>query len=93
MKTKLSLLFTALAFASVASLATAGPSLDQLHLRKQIADANRSATVVRDSDYRVTYTPSPSGKGGLVARRDANVGSANIALFKSHKKDACCAKH
>jgi hypothetical protein len=92
MKTKLSLFVTALAFASVASLAQAGPSLDQLHLRKQIADANRSATVVSSGNFTVTYTPSPSGKGGVVARQDANAGSTNIALFKSHKKDACCAK-
>jgi hypothetical protein len=92
MKTKLTCLITALAFASIGTIATAGPDLDQLAMRKKIADSNRSANVVHNTSYGVTYTPSPSGKGGIVARQDSNQGSTNIALFKSQKKDACCEK-
>jgi hypothetical protein len=92
MKTKLAFLVTALAVASMGTIATAGPDLQTMELRKKIADANRSTTVVRDTGYGVTYVPSPSGKGHIVAKQDAGSGATNIALFKSHKKDACCEK-
>ena len=93
MKTKLAFLITALAVASMGTIATAGPDLQTMELRKKIADANRSTTVVRDVGYGVTYVPSPSGKGGIVAKRDSTSGVTNIALFKSHKKHSCCEKH
>lgn len=92
MKTKLTFLLTAIAFASISSIATAGPDMDQLALRKKIADSQRIGTVVRDSNYQVTYTPSPSGKGGVVARRSASQPVNNIAVFKSGKKEGCCPK-
>lgn len=92
MRTKLTFLLTAIAFASVSSIATAGPDLDQLALRKKIADSQRSGAVVRDSNYGVIYPPSPSGKGGVVAKRDSSQGVTNVAVFKSHKKNACCEK-
>lgn len=92
MKTKLTFLLTAIAFAGVSSIATAGPDMDQLALRKKIADSQRSGAVVRDSSYGVTYTPSPSGKGGVVAKRSASQQVTDIAVLKSGKKEGCCPK-
>lgn len=89
MKTKLTLLITALAFAG---LANAGPDLQTQQMRKQIADSQRaSLPAVSSSSGRVNYVPSPSGKGGIVAKQDRSQGTTNIALFKS-KKAACCEK-
>ena len=88
MKTKLSLLLTASALSGIASVATAGPGLQEFALRKQIADAQRTSTVVVADAGPVRYVANSSGKGGTVtAVRDG--ATTNIALFKSSKADDC----
>ncbi len=92
MKTKLTLLITTLAFASVGTIAMAGPDLQTMELRKRTADLQRSKVVVRDNTFGTTYVPSSSGKGGIVAKQGSGQSSTTIALFKSHNSDACCKK-
>jgi hypothetical protein len=98
MKTKFTLLLAMLAIGGISSTAQAGPDMLALELRKQIADSHRTATVVATQDGGVAhYVASPSGKGGIVTRKDGP--TTNIALFKSSKVKksscddaACCAK-
>ena len=96
MKTKLTLLLTALAMIGGLSTATAGPDMLTLELRKQIADSQRAARIAVNDSGPVHYVASPSGKGGTVARTD---GATSIAVFKSKSTKmagcsdaACCAK-
>jgi hypothetical protein len=88
MKTKLSLLLTTFAFSGIASIATAGPGLQEFALRKQIADAQRTSTVVVADAGPVRYVANSSGKGGTVTTV-RNGAATNIALFKSAKADDC----
>ena len=90
MKTKLTLLLTALAVTGIASIATAGPDLQEFALRKQIANAHSSAPVADRGP--VKYVANPSGKGGTVMQSGS--GATSIALFKSKKSANCdaCAK-
>lgn len=90
MKTKLTLLITALAFAGVTSIARAGPDLQTLELRKKIADSHRASTAAARSDSGPAhYVASSSGKGGTVVAQKSGQPMTTIALFKS-KKPACC---
>lgn len=91
MKTKLAALTAALTLAAIGTVAQAGPDLDQLNLRKNIADANRPAAASRPAPS-VTYIPSSTGKGGSVVARPSTQGSHNIALLKPHKMSGCCEK-
>jgi hypothetical protein len=98
MKTKLTLLLAMLAVGGIASTAQAGPDMLALELRKQIADSHRASLVAVTQDSGVPhYVASPSGKGGVVTRKDGP--TTNIAVFKSSKMKkgncddaACCAK-
>jgi hypothetical protein len=97
MKSKLTLLLTALTFSGLVATATAGPDMLTQALRKQIADSHRTAQVAVVDSGPVHYVASPSGKGGTVVERKD--GGTSIAVFKSksaHMKacsdSACCAK-
>lgn len=89
MKTKPILLLTALALTGIASIATAGPDLQEFALRKQIADSHATSRVADSGP--VKYVANPSGKGGTVMQSGS---STSIALFKSKKAANCdaCAK-
>lgn len=97
MKTKLTLLFTALAFTGVSY---GGPSDSAAfairHAQEAAARGNQQSAVASNDRASVTYVPSSSGKG-VVASTASEGQVTNIALFKSSKKAsangaACCAK-
>jgi hypothetical protein len=99
MKTKLVLLFTALA--SLTSYSIAGPSdsiaIASAHGNQQVRQNAVSGTS-NDSSAAVKWVPSPNGKGGFVARAERDASTASIALTKSPKTQACsgsacCAKN
>jgi hypothetical protein len=100
MKTKFTLLLMAFAMGGLISTATAGPDMQALELRRQIAESHRAAKIASTSGGDVVhYVASPSGKGGVVSRKDG--ATTNIALFKSKvsktaMKDcadvSCCVK-
>jgi hypothetical protein len=100
MKTKLTLLLTALAVGGAFSTAQAGPDMLAQELRRNIAESQRSArTVTAGQGGAVTFTwvASPSGKGGMLV--PSTTRTTDIALFKSGKNKAkgscdhaaCCA--
>lgn len=86
MKTKIACLLTALIVAGSASIAMAGPDLQEQNLRRQIAAAHRPSTVDTGSGH---YVANPSGKGGTVTERRDGAPTTNIALFKSKKANCC----
>jgi hypothetical protein len=88
MKTKFTCILTAFAVAGVASVATAGPDLQTMQLRQQIA-ASQSNSGVADRGS-VKYVANPSGKGGTVTPTDRP--TTSIALFKSKKAANCDAQ-
>jgi hypothetical protein len=83
MKTKLTLLLTAVTFTGVVPLATAGPDLQTQNWRKQIADSHRvAARRVEVSSY-VTENNSKANPRPVASNEQ---GTTNIAVFKSKKK-------
>jgi hypothetical protein len=87
MKTKLTLILTAIALCTPAF---AGPSdgaaFALRHARE--AEARQTSTAAGNSGP-ITYVASNSGKGGTVIAQNS-AGSTNIALFKSKKSKSDC---
>lgn len=87
MKTKLTLLLTALA---ITGSAHAGPADGAAFALRHAREANQATAVASSSHTgNVTYVASSSGKGGTVTTQD-NQGATNIALFKSKKNKGEC---
>ncbi|QIF01779.1 hypothetical protein [Roseimicrobium sp. ORNL1] len=87
MKAKLPLFLAALTL-GVTVTAMAGPDLQTLDLRRQIAESQRATRVATVDSGPTHYVASPSGKGGVVMKSD---GTTGIAVFKSKKmKSAEC---
>jgi|GEM_PF-6441092 len=92
MKTKLTLLVGILA---LAGMSYAGPgesaAFAARNARENAAVTHMPAQAATNDGGSFIYAPAPSGKGLVqVPNRDESM--TNIALFKSSKKKACCAK-
>jgi hypothetical protein len=86
MKTKCTLLLTAMAVGGTLSTAQAGPDLQTQEQRRNIAQRQEHThTVTAGQGGAVTFTwvASPSGKGGTVT---SNPAPTNIAVSKSKTK-------
>ncbi len=90
MKTKLTLLLTALALGGAAYAGPSDSAAFAIRHGREVAQANRTNTVAvtAGNGGMVTFVvPASSGKGALVTRNSD--GSTNIALFKSKKSGEC----
>lgn len=98
MKTKLTLLLSAITLAGFTTTARAGRDLDMQMLQQRINESHMSSRVSSsEASDDVKYVPASNGKGGIVAVRSNEPGTTNIALFKSKRacrdSAACCSKH